>query len=78
LNDGDWRDWIISRARSSIRVGGGTATLVHLRDSSTHAPLVASVPMEKGILTAVALDLLPQLQIVHPGGYRLLANLVSY
>jgi hypothetical protein len=78
LSDGDWRDWIISRAQVSLRFGEGVDPLIHVRETSTGAPLLASVPVGKGTLTAVALDLLPQLQIVHPGAYRLLANLVSY
>jgi hypothetical protein len=78
LSEGDWRDWIISRARSSLDFREGANPVVHVRDASTGAPLLASVRMGQGTLTAVALDLVPQLQVIHPGGYRLLANLVSY
>jgi hypothetical protein len=52
--------------------------VIHLKDESTGAPLIASVKIGEGTLTAVALDMLPQLQILHPGAHRLLANLVSY
>ena len=78
LSDGDWRDWIISRAQSPLVVSPGAHPVIHLKDESSGAPLIASVPMGEGTLTLVALDLIPQLQIVHPGAYRLLANLVSY
>ncbi|HEX7572014.1 MAG TPA: hypothetical protein VF514_02905 [Bacteroidota bacterium] len=52
--------------------------MIHLKDESTGVPLIASVKIGEGTLTAVALDMLPQLQILHPGAHRLLANLVSY
>jgi hypothetical protein len=78
LSEGDWRDWIISRAQSSLQFREGSSPVVHVRDASTGAPLIASVPEGKGMLTAVALDIVPQLQIIHPGGYRLLANLLAY
>ncbi|HMK38288.1 MAG TPA: PIG-L family deacetylase [Bacteroidota bacterium] len=78
LSEGDWRGWIISRAQSPLVLSRDSNPLVSLRDASTGAPLIASVALGKGTLTAVALDLLPQFQIVHPGACRLLANLVSY
>jgi hypothetical protein len=78
LSGPDWNGWIISRAQSPLIFPPGTHPVIHLRDESTGAPLVASMGIGEGTLTAVALDLLPQLQIVHPGAYRLLANLVSY
>jgi hypothetical protein len=78
LSAADWSDWIISRAQSSLRFREGTNPVIHVTDAFTGAPLLASVPLGKGTLTAVALDIVPQLQIIHQGGYRLLANLVSY
>ena len=78
LSGPDWRGWIISRAQSPVMVTPDSNPVIHCRDQSTGAPLVVSVTMGRGTLTAVALDLGPQLQIVHPGACRLLANLVSY
>jgi hypothetical protein len=78
LSDADWHGWIISRAQSPLVVVRDSNPVMHLRDESTGAPLIVSVKMGEGTLTAVALDMSPQLQIVHPGAYRLLANLVSY
>jgi hypothetical protein len=73
----DWEGWIIARAQSPIVAPPGSNPAVQLEDELTGAPLVATVNVGKGRLTAVALDLLPQLQIVHPGAYRLFANIVS-
>lgn len=78
LSEVDWRDWIISRAQSPLVLSPEAHPVIHLKDESSGAPLIASVKLGEGTLTAVALDLIPQLQIVHPGAYRLLANLVSY
>ncbi|HTY60564.1 MAG TPA: hypothetical protein VMF59_17195, partial [Bacteroidota bacterium] len=78
ISASDWQNWIISRALSPLRISSGSHPVVHCTDASTGAPLVASVKLGEGTLTVVALDLLPQIQIVHPGAYRLLANLLSY
>ncbi len=78
LSESDWRGWIISRAQSPVMVTRDSNPVVHCKDESTGVPLIATVTMGKGTLTAVALDLGPQLQIVHPGAHRLLANLLSY
>ncbi len=78
ISGADWRGWIISRAQSPVVASREADQVVHLRDELTGAPLITSVKIGTGTLTAVALDLLPQLQIVHPGACRLLANLVSY
>ena len=78
LSAADWSGWIVSRALSGIAAGGAGNIVVHLRDGESGLPLVASARAGEGMITAVALDLVPQLQIVHPGAYRLLANLVSY
>ena len=71
----DWNGWIIARAQCSLRISDGANAVIPVRDAVSGMPLVASVAMGNGRLTAVALDLSPQLQMVHPGGYRLLANL---
>ena len=78
ISRNDWEGWIISRAQSPLVAPSGVNPAVQVRDASSGVPLVATVPLGKGTLTGVALDILPQLQIVHPGAYRLLANIVSH
>jgi hypothetical protein len=78
LGEEDWRDWTIARSRGIVRVPAGADLTVHVRNGRTGAPLVASVTLGRGTITAVALDLVPQLQTVHAGALRLFANLLAY
>jgi hypothetical protein len=78
LGEPDWQDWTIARARGTVRGGRGAELTVHVRDGLSGAPLVATTSHGKGIITAVALDLLPQFQTVQVGAYRLFANLLAY
>jgi hypothetical protein len=78
LRAADWQDWTIARARGTVRQSPGTSLIVHVRDGVSGAPLVASAAHGKGVVIAVALDLIPQFQTVQVGAYRLLANLLAY
>lgn len=51
---------------------------IPVRSQTSGAPLVVTIPQQKGRITYVALDLYSQLINVLPGGYRLLANLLAY
>ncbi|HTO92860.1 MAG TPA: PIG-L family deacetylase [Bacteroidota bacterium] len=77
LGEADWRGWIISRARATVDLEGVTGAVAWCRDRATGAVLGATFPVGEGSITAVTLDISPQVQIVHPGAFRLLANLVS-
>ncbi len=78
LRAADWQDWTIARARGTVRQTPGTNLIVHVRDGVSGSPLVASAAHGKGLITRVALDLIPQFQTVQVGAYRLFANLLAY
>jgi len=78
LTPADWEGWIISRARTTVDITEHGGAVVWCRDAASGLCLGATFAEGRGSITAVALDILPQLQIVHPGACRLLANLVSY
>ena len=67
----------MSRAMGSVQIKNGTGLHVAVRSPGTGAALLVNAPQGKGNVTFVALDLWSQLLNVHPGSYRLLANLVN-
>ncbi len=73
----DWQGWVVSRAMGSVQIKNGTGLHVAVRSPGTGAALLVNAPQGKGNVTFVALDLWSQLLNVHPGSYRLLANLVN-
>ena len=76
LRTPDWAGWVVARAWGSIRVHEGVKAEIPIRNESTGDPLVAGIPLGKGWVTYVALDLSSQLMNIHPGAHRLLANLL--
>jgi hypothetical protein len=73
----DWNGWVVSRAVGSLRMSAGGGLRVDVRSRDGRVPLLATARVGNGAVTFVALDLSSQLLNVHPGSYRLLANLVS-
>ncbi len=72
----DWNGWVMTRARNAIVVQRGEAAVI-VRAEGDGRVLLASVPTGKGSVIAVALDLASQLEVVHAGAFRILANLLS-
>jgi hypothetical protein len=77
LSKDDWEGWSVARSFCSVRVATGRGADVIVSSSARDVPLVVTVPEEKGEVTFVALDLISQLIRVHPGGFRLFANLIA-
>jgi hypothetical protein len=77
LSQSDWENWVVSRSLNSIRINSGVEALTPVTSLEGAIPLVVMVPVEKGRITLVALDLNSQFQNVHPGAHRLLANLLA-
>jgi hypothetical protein len=76
IGTGDWDGWVVSRSFGSVDPGPSGAETV-LRSASTGEPLLVTIPVGKGSVTLVALDIVSQLRNVHPGAFRLLANLIA-
>jgi hypothetical protein len=73
---GDWEGWVESRAYDEVDLPAEkTAASIVLR-SGRHV-LLSRLRMGEGSVTLVAVDLLSQLVNYHPGGYRLLANIIA-
>lgn len=77
LSGADWDDWVVARSLNSINVDSGVEAHILVSSSNERVPLVVTIPMEKGEITLVALDLISQFLNVHPGTHRLLANLLA-
>ena len=72
----DWNDWLFQRAHNRVSVETLAAAAVPV--SAGQHPLIVSFAEGRGRKTYVDLALQPQLMNLHPGTFRLLANLISY
>ena len=78
LQSKDWDGWVVARAMGSIELKNIQAAEIPVRSQTSGVPLIVTIPQQKGRITYVALDLVSQLMNVHPGAFRLLANLLAY
>ena len=77
LRSEDWNGWVVSRSLGSVLRGGAKDAQTVVRSSSTGENLLLCVPVGRGRVTLVGLDIDSQLRNVLPGAYRLLANLIA-
>jgi hypothetical protein len=77
LTEADWEDWVVGRSLNSVNLSPGVEARTLVSSLDERIPLVVTVPVGKGQITLVALDLISQLLNVHPGAHRILANLLS-
>jgi hypothetical protein len=77
LTEADWEGWVGARSMNSIHIDSGVVAHIFVASSGEGFPLVATIPVEKGEIMLVALDLNSQFLNVHPGAHRLLANLLA-
>jgi hypothetical protein len=78
IQPGDWSGWIFARAWGSVDVKDSAKVASVAKSSDSGRSLLAKVQVGKGQITLIALDLSSQLLNIHPGAFRLLANIVSY
>ncbi len=74
----DWEGWILARALGYIQLNDDHEVEIPIRSRDSGTPLVVTGREGKGRITYVALHFSPQLMNVHPGAYRLFANLVRF
>jgi LmbE family N-acetylglucosaminyl deacetylase len=74
----DWQGWVVARAMGSLEVGNPQPAQIPVRAQTSGDPLIVTIPEQKGRITYVALDVYSQLVNIHPGTFRLLANLLAY
>lgn len=78
LTTEDWEGWLFRRGYNTVSVNDASQFSVPVMMSKTGSPLLLSKTMGKGKTTYVDLALSSQWMYVHPGAFRLLANLLSY
>jgi hypothetical protein len=74
----DWEAWLFRRAHNFVSGPALKTAVIPLKSKNEKNPLVAEWSFGSGTLTYVDLALQSQLLNVHPGAFRLLANLISY
>jgi len=79
LEETDWEEWLFSRAPNKITIGSGHNVMTPLMLSGgTQIPGIVVVPRGEGKWIYVNLNLGKQLENIHPGAFRFLANLLAY
>jgi hypothetical protein len=73
----EWDDWIYQRASNVVTVSKQIDVSLPVRIGRSLNPGIVTIQSGRGKITYVDLDLVHQLMNVHPGAYRLLANLLS-
>ena len=72
----DWDDWLYRRAFNTVKLQAGAAIEAPVRTREDD-PLILTKGSGNGRLTYIDLALRIQLMNIHPGAFRLLANLIS-
>jgi hypothetical protein len=75
---GEWSNWLFQIAYNTLSGPALEQAVVPVRAAADHNPLVVTWKKGTGTITYTDLAMNPQFFNVHPGVYRLLANLLSY
>lgn len=78
LEQSDWLNWLYQRSYNVVSGQALAAAEVPIKTSFGGSPLVIQWHIGSGTMTYVDLALQHQLLNIHPGGFRLLANMISY
>ena len=74
----DWSDWLYRKAHNQVSGRALEQATIPVMTAKRHMPLIAIWRIGAGTFTYSDLAFQPQFLNVHPGAYRLLANLISY
>ncbi len=75
LSGEDWEGWLFQRSSSRMQVSTPALTVL-VADEKSGSPLVVSARRGDGTMLHTSLSLASQLMNVHPGAYRIYANLL--
>jgi len=79
LAEVDWEEWLFSRSQNKAYAAPGKDIAVPVRlGDGNQTPGILVLPKGKGKLVYVNLNLGKQLENIHPGVFRLLANLLAF
>jgi uncharacterized membrane protein len=71
-----FQDWVFASGYNRVSVAAGAAVETPVRYDSER-PLLVTAPVGSGRMTYAELALAPQWMSIHPGAFRILANLLS-
>ena len=74
----DWDGWVFQRGYADVDLPQGLSYITPVTDGPSGIPLVLIRQIGAGSLIYLNLALHPQLLNIHPGAFRLFANLISY
>jgi hypothetical protein len=77
LTAADWGDWLVSRSTDRIVTGAGVKTELIAGTKDHLRAFILRALSGRGYVTAVSLDLGHQLETLHSGACRIIANLLS-
>ncbi len=77
ITSADWSEWLFLRAYNGVSASDIENGQVPLRTENQRLPLIVVSESGKGKMTYVDLALAPQWLNIHPGAFKLLANLIS-
>jgi len=75
LTEEDWQGWLFARSNATAEIGDRTARVV-ARGGLSEEPLIAVIERGEGEFVMVNLALASQFTNIHPGAYRLFANIL--
>ncbi|MGB2868606.1 MAG: PIG-L family deacetylase [Bacteroidota bacterium] len=78
LTSDDWNGWLFARGHNRISGSALPGGEIPVWTAGGRDPLVVTRVVGKGRITYVDLALEPQLLNIHPGAFRILANLLAY
>jgi hypothetical protein len=76
ITEDDWSQWCYSRAWESIDVVDSVNAEILVRNKADQIPLLIDMSTGKGKITLVALNIEQQLENLHEGCFKILANLL--
>lgn len=74
----DWTNWLYQKGYNTVSGQALENATIPIKTADEQKPLLVTWKKGLGRVTYVDLALYPQLMNVHPGAFRLLANLLSY
>ncbi|MBI3006247.1 MAG: PIG-L family deacetylase [Ignavibacteriales bacterium] len=78
LEESDWLNWLYQRSYNVVSGQALATAEIPIKTSFGGKPLVVQWHVGSGTITYVDLALQQQLLNIHPGAFRLLANMISY
>lgn len=78
ISEVDWQSWLYLRAYNVVEAADTSGLSIPVRAKGQNSPLLLTKEEGKGRITYIDLALSQQFLNIHPGMFRLFANIISY